>query len=291
MIAPQQTLNLLSTNVPDNTESVYDAATTYNIGDMVQLDDKLYECAADNTVGVNPPDDPITWLYKGAVNKMAMFDAYMNTETSYSGDIVVELGASDADAIGLFGLTATKVKVQVYDNTSASEIYNETIDLEITNITDWWEWSYNAPEYKRDIYLELPLAYDAKITVTIYALDGTAKCSHLSYGRTQSLGATLWGAAVSRRSNINKQRSADGHVYLSQGVSWKRMTLPVSISTGNIDAVEKRLGDIDGLPTMFIGDERDGGFESLLIFGFFRDFDIPISVTKSKYTIEIEGVG
>ena len=291
LIAPQQELNLISTNVPDNPEPTYDNTATYNKGDVVQLNDKLYKCMQDKTTEISPEIDRIIWDYLGAINKKAMFDGYMNTATKYTDNIVVELGVSDVDALALFGLIATSVTVQIWAITNNVEIYNKTFDLVSYNITDWWEWTYNPPEYKRGIFVNTPMVFDGKMTIAIAPNNDETKCSYLSYGRTKDLGATLWEATVSRRSNVRKDRSPSGHVFLQKGISWKRMNLPVAIDTSMVDIVENRLGDIDGIPTLFIGDEREGGFESLLIFGFFRDFDIPISVKKSKYNIEVEGVG
>ena len=291
LIAPQQELNLISTNVPDNPEPTYDNTATYNKGDKVQLSGKIYECLQDNTTGANPKDNPIVWMYLETINKMKMFDPYMNTHTENEDNIEVSMSVSDVDVLGLFGIEADTVDITITNNLSGEEVFNKTITTTFYEITDWYEWTYANPKNNRKIFINLPMYYsDATLTVKINKVGGIAKCANIAYGRSEFLGATLWGSTTSFRSNTTKKRNTAGYVFLQKGISWDRVSLDISVDTSLVDTVKRRLADTDGIPTLFIGDEREGGFESLLVFGFFRDFDIPISVSKSKYTIEVEGV-
>ena len=116
----------------------------------------------------------------------------------------------------------------------------------------------------------------------------------MMYGRTSQIGLSLIypkNPLVSRRMFIKKERSPDGRIYIKPGVKYKRMHVPVMIETKAVDSVLQALDGINGIPSLFIGDEREEGFESLLVYGIFKDLDIPITIKISMYELIIEGVG
>lgn len=290
LIALQRPVQLTNTNIPNNSESTWDKSTSYNEGDIVQYENYIYKALTANS-NVEPDTDPTIWFKVGPTNKWAAFDGWTDTSTILNDDITYEFKTSDIDVIAFFDLYATSIKVELINNVDNSTIFLNTYDLEIYNVSDWWEWTYNTSFYKKDLAVFLPLVYDGTLKVTIYNRDGTTQISNIAYGRSENLGASLYGTTVSRRTTINKTRSPDGRLYTSIGNGYKKITVPVMIDTKLVDEVVRRLDEIDGIPTLFIGDEREGGFESLLVYGFFRDLDVPISLVKSRYEIEIEGVG
>lgn len=290
IIATNTPYTIVSSNIDVDTATVFVPNTGYAIGTIVQYLGYRYESLSNIPVN-DPALSPTIWYPLGRVNQDKMFDAYTNTETISSGDIVLEIQSSDADTIALFGLYASSVKVEVVNNLTLETIYNKIEELEVFEIADWYEWTRDERIYKKDFYTQLPMFFDATITLTIKSRDSLVKCSHFAIGKSKNLGCTQWGATVSRRSNITKERSKDGHIYLSQGISWKRMSVPVRVPTNNIDVIENRLGEIDGIPTLFIGDDREDNLKSMLVFGFFREFDISIGIARGSYTLEIEGVG
>lgn len=290
-IVPQQEVNLISTNVPENTEPAYDSEETYSEGDKVQLKNKIYECEVNNTIRIDPETNPLTWYYIGYVNKWAMFDYFMTSKTTTSGTIEVELGTQDVDSLALFGLYADSVTIELTNNIDSSVIFSKTTSLVDYEISDWWEWTYTQPTYKGDLFFRLPMVYDGTLKITIEQRDGISKCAYVAFGQSQNVGCTLHGAKVSYRSNSYKTRNKMGQVYLQKNISWKRATIPVFVVDKRIDDIESKFKNIEGVPTLFIGDEREGGFEALLIFGFYRDFDIPIGANSSSYEIEVESLG
>jgi len=290
LIATDVDYTIVSSTIEDDTAIVFVPNTGYAVDTIVQ--DKGYKYKSlDNIATLDPALSPTIWYPLGRVNQDRMFDAYTNTETVNSVDIVLDALGSDVDAIALFGLYASSVEIKIVSNLTLEILYSVYEDLEVFNITDWYEYTRDIREYKKDFFVQLPMIFNVTITITITRRGNLVKCAHFFLGQTKSLGCTQWGATVSRRSNITKERSVDGHVYLAQGISWKRMSVPVRVPTDNIDAVENRLSEIDGIPTLFIGDDREDNLKSMLVFGFFRDFDINIGIARGTYTLEIEGVG
>jgi len=222
LIAPQQTINLITTNIPDNTEPVWDSSTTYNVDDRVQYGNYVYKALEQNT-GVQPDTDLLTWFNEKPINKWAAFDGWTDTKTEYNDDIYYEFSVSDVDVITFFNLYGTKVLVELVNNLDNNTIFTKEYELGTYDISDWWEWTYTPPTYKRDFAIFLPMVYDGTLKVTIYNREGVSKVSNIVYGRTQALGATLYGAKVSRRTTIKKERGADGRLYTSVGNKYKRI--------------------------------------------------------------------
>ncbi|MFK5975359.1 MAG: hypothetical protein QM493_02515 [Sulfurovum sp.] len=290
LIAPSVDYTILSSNIDVDTAIEFVPNTGYATGTIVKYSGYRYE-SLSNVAVESPLLAPIVWYPMGRVNQDRMFDAYTNTETVSSVDIVLEIKSSDVDAVGVFGLYASSVEIEVTNNYSAEVYYSHIEDLETMDINDWYEWTVDEREYKQDFFVQIPILFDVTIKLIIKMRDGVVRCSHLSLGKTKNLGCTQWGATVSRRSNIKKERSGDGHVYLAQGISWRRMSVPVHIDIDYVDIVGNRLAEIDGIPTLFVGDDRENNIKAMIVFGFFRDLDINISVARGKYNIEIEGVG
>ena len=67
------------------------------------------------------------------------------------------------------------------------------------------------------------------------------------------------------------------------------MKISCIIDSFSVDIIEQRLDDLADTPAIFVGDEREGGYNALLIYGELKDHDMPISVSKTKYQLEVEG--
>src|SRR3989304_3030512 len=63
------------------TETAYNAATTYAIGDTVSYVHRLYESLAATNIGNTPVISPTWWLDVGATNRWRMIDVQRNTAT------------------------------------------------------------------------------------------------------------------------------------------------------------------------------------------------------------------
>jgi len=294
LVVPQQEINILDNNIPDNSEPVWESSTTYNKDDLVQYGNYVYKSLIDSNSGNQPDISPLAWYKVYPINRWALFDGWTDTQTIYKGDddcIYYEVKTSDVDYIAFFNLYGSKVKIELLDSND-NLFYEEEKSLITYNISDWYEWTYNPPIYRRNIAFNLPMLYDGKLKFYIYKRsDGIAKVGNCAYGRSQNIGVSLYGARVSRRNIIKQSRDEYGRLYTSLQGQYQRISVPVICDTGMVDSIVNKLADIASVPTLFIADEIEGGFETLLVYGIYKDFDIPISINKSQYEIEIEGVG
>ena len=293
LVVPQQEINILNNNIPDNNEPIWDSDTTYNKDDLVQFKNYVYQSLMDENKGNQPDISPLAWYKIYPINRWALFDGWTDTQTIYDGDddyIYYEVKTSDVDYIAFFNLYGSKVRIELLDSDD-NVFYEEEKSLITYNISDWYEWTYNSPIYRKNIAFNLPMLYDGKLKFYVYKRDGIAKVGNCAYGRSQNIGVSLYGARVSRRNIIKQSRDEFGRLYTSLQGQYQKINVPVMCDTGMVDSIVNKLADIASVPTLFIADEREGGFETLLVYGIYKDFDIPISVVKSRYEIEIEGVG
>lgn len=264
---------------------------SYSLGMRIQRDNKIYTSLSSTNIGNNPETSPIDWYFENPTNQTAFLDGFNNTQSMDNKDLAFEFNTQDANTVALFGLVGTSVFIELRDSFDDSVVYSETVEIEQWLIQDWWEYAYPTINQKRKLFFDIPPVLSGKLKITIATKEGLAKCGNLLIGKSQSLGCSQYGATVSLRSNTRRNRNSMGRVFLKKGASWDRMQVPVLIEEQQVDTVLNVLRDIDGVPTLFVGDERENGIKSLLVFGFFRDLDVPITVSKITYNIEIEGVG
>lgn len=264
---------------------------SYGLGMRIQRNDKIYTSLSTANIGNNPEDSPIDWYFENPTNQTSFLDGFNNTQSMDTKDLVFVFNTKDANTVALFGIVGTSVSIELKDSFDDSIVYAKTIELEQWLIQDWWEYSYPTIIQERKVFFSIPPVLLGEMKITITTNEGLAKCGNLLVGKSQSLGCSQYGATVSLRSNTRRNRNSMGRVFLKKGASWDKIRLPVLIETQQVDMVLNVLRSIDGVPTLFVGDERGYGIKSLLVFGFFRDLDVPITVSKVIYNIEIEGVG
>src|SRR3546814_4305179 len=67
----------------------------------------------------------------------------------------------------------------------------------------------------------------------------------------------------------------------------KRMTVRSLVDSGAVEDVLSRIAALRAKPSLWIGDE---GFDSLTIYGFFRDFSIELGDNVNDFGLTVEGL-
>lgn len=275
---------------PDTGEpTLYNASTTYNTGDTVVYEHRIWECLADSTTGVTPGSDPLIWYDNGSTNQYAMFDNLVESQTYSSTDLEVVINASSmTDTLALFNLTGTQVRVQVTKD--ASTVFDQTYDLQTRNVTSWSDYFFEEFDYKKELYIPTYAYINTTYTITVTAGVDGAGIGNIVIGRAKQVGFTLYGASPSIIDYSRKEIDDQGRYYLKQGRYSKRANLSVTLPTNQIDNTLRTLTPLRGTPVVWVG--GDGiGFESLIIYGFYREFNPVIEgYTQSEYSLEIEGL-
>ena len=235
----------------------------------------------------NPEETPIKWLDIGYTNKYKCLDQSLSSQTVLNDDITMSFIQNKVDEIYFLNVSASEITVVVTTTDTSTEIYNETTIMYDKNGGTFFNWVFNDFIYKKKLALEMPVAFEVQIDITIKALDGVAKVGLVGIGRTNYIGGTLYGAGIGMLDFSKKAVNTNGETYLEVGNYKATNNLTVDVPSGLTDQVVQLLTDYRSIPVVFKTDEFDG----LVIFGVYNKFDILISTpTISKLSIDLESL-
>jgi len=282
---------LTSSNAPETDYAAWSAATAYAVGNKVTYNHRNYEALVAST-GANPEtdtSDPPKWLDLGATNRWQMFDDSVSSLTEQAGSIAVELQPGTViNSVALFNLLGRSATVTLTDPVDGI-VYQRTVSLVDAGVTDWYEW-YFAPIGRQTdfVLLDLPAYGTATLSVTVDNASDTAACGHLVMGRQAEIGVALYGSGVGITDYSRKEADAFGNSMVVERSFSKRAEFDVMVETHQISRVQRLLAGIRAKPVVWIGAE---GYESTVLFGYYRDFSISISgPSASDATITVEGL-
>jgi hypothetical protein len=191
---------LISSTIPDDqyngvaTPQGKWAVGTYNKDDIVYHDDTfpflVHKCTAATTTTTEPGTDGAEWSSLGAIDAHRMFDIYLDTYTAATNYMEFEIDASNCDCVGFFRLQAKLVEIELIVD---STIYDSvSIDMDVSNITDWYEYHTAGFEYKENLAWYFDRYSNSKLKIKItYAATGEARCGTVAIGESKELGKTL----------------------------------------------------------------------------------------------------
>lgn len=289
--------NLVSTTVLEDDEAVYSDVTTYGVGDRVLLGSPqhaIYESLSAGNLDNFPPSSPAHWIYVGPTNAWKAFDL--------SGGTVLEAPGSDLEplefvvtgnrlnSIGLIGLQASWVRIQA-SSFAEGLYYDETTELlDNALLADWFDYFFTEISKSTEVIaLDIPPVMNSEYTIQIADASGTVKLSTFVIGQAVKMGFTEFGAQVGIIDYSRKNVDQFGRASLEQRAFSDRMSVSMELPKGIVDSVRRKFAALRAKPCLWIG--ANGQYESLTVFGFYRDFNIDISYpTFSICSAEIEGL-
>ena len=301
-LIPPQKITLNSSNVAESDLSEWLSGTTYNVGDQVYVTlaedgltevtpHKIYESLTSSNTGNYPGGDPTNWLDTGATNRWKMFDDYVSSQTENPDSIQVNLTPeSYVDTLALFGLAGTEVTVVC--SSGGTVVDTQTISLVSENVSNWFDYFFSGFEFTRTAVIAVPGLYSSMtIDVTITYTGDTAKCGHCALGLSQFLGKTQYAPTSSINDYSAKETNDFGETYLNQRAFAKTLSADLYLASGAVDKVINSLTAVRSTPCIWQFNNSGTEYETLVIFGFYKDFDVVLQSFKhSECSIEIEGL-
>ena len=283
---------LTSSTAPENDHPVWASGTAYAVGARVILTatHRRYEALVAST-GVNPANDPTKWLDLGPTNRWAMFDDRVGTATTRAGSLQVVLAPGAADGLALMDTNAESVSVTL--SVGGSVIYSKSQSFNIGGmaIDNWFSWFFEPLGRKTGmLFLDVPVYESGVLTVTLTRDNpaDTVSCGTLLVGRQFDIGDTEHGVDLGIIDYSRKETDQFGVTSVVERAFAKRMTARVVMQTSAIDDVHRTLAAIRATPVLWIGSE---GFESLTVFGFYKEFSIDLAYPTVSYcSLTIEGL-
>lgn len=284
---------LISTDVPETDYTAWNSGTTYALGDrvIVVADHAVYESLQASNTNHIPSSSPTWWIKVSPTNRWKMFDTSNSTQTVKSTSMTYTIRPGQAiTAFGALNIVgATTVRIRLIDATYGT-VYDKTINLSaLPEFSDWWSWFFGtrtAPSLS--VQTDLPSFPDADLVVDF---TGTALLAVgvMIFGQSTAIGNGIeYGARVGIQDYSRKETNDFGDTVLVQRAFAKRANFDMKVEKSRVDAVQNVLANLRAVPCLWIGSSM---YESTVVYGFYKDFDISISYpTYSDCSLEIEGL-
>ncbi len=238
------------------------------------------------------------WEEVGSTNQWAMFDKYVNTKTTADEEMTVLLRTSSADAVALFGLVGSEVELTLYNEDQSEVYWNETKNLaygsaSVNWVADWYEYFFGEYNLQADLVAIFGVTtYSGVLKIRITAESGDAvACGNVIVGRVLNLGATQYGVGVGMVDFSVRTTDELGRTTIEQGYWAKRNTVRIAVPNDLLDAMYGKLVKLRGIPTAWLANDGAADYESLVIFGIYKDFSLTVEgPTLTWGEMEIEGL-
>lgn len=285
---------LTSSNVAETDYGAWDSGTTYSLGQRVIMTTgvhKIYESLQAGNLNQNPTTSPTWWIEVSATNRWKMFDNSNTTRTTNSNTIVVTFTPGRVvNSVALLELDAQSVTVTLTDPVEGV-VYDETYSLlNNGNINNWWNYFFDPIERDTSVVLtDLPAYGSATIEITIDNTGDTAECGVCQIGASKNIGEGIeLGASVGIVDYSVKVKDDFGNYQIVQRNFSKRTKFAIPVLNTQIDALQRLLIQLRTTPCVWIGDPN---YESTIVYGYYKDFDIVINAhIISDCNLEIEGL-
>ena len=286
-----QSTQLLSTTAVE-TYSNYAAGTTYNPGDKVIYNYRVFESLVSSNTGNQPDTNPTKWLDIAPANKYACFDNTIGTQTSGTSPLVIEVKPGQiCNSLALLNISnATSLDIEVKDNIGGNVVYTKSIDLDASIIFDWYTYFFEPFDLRDTVVLtDIPPYSNCVIKITLSST-GTISVGNFIYGTSTEIGATQYGVTFGIRDYSVKDTDDFGNTIFVKRAFSRRMEPQLMLDNTKLRYVSKLLSELRATPTVWVGSE-DAQYEPLVIFGFYKDYTIDIQYpSASLIRVEIEGL-
>ncbi|MFW2829871.1 hypothetical protein [Sphingomonas sp. ID0503] len=274
------------------TFTIWSAAATYAKGERV-IDPSIHRVFQSLQAGNtgHALTDPAWWQDIGPTNRYAMFDKSVGTLTTVNEALTVQLSPGGVDALAVIDTTANTVTVTMVNGSETVYSATKTTAIGGAAISDWYAYFFEpVGKLSALSFYDLPIYPDAVITVTMVGDDpaGAVSAGTLIVGRTLDMGVTETGPGVGITDYSRKETDEFGVTSVVPRDWAKRMNLRTQIATSEVDGIVRALADVRATPVLWQGEE---GFDSLTIYGFYKDFSIDLALETISYcSMTIEGL-
>ena len=266
---------LISSNAPVEDYPAWDSSQTYDEGDIVIYQNKIWESAIDNNS--SEPGTDVNWIDKGYINPYRCLDEYINTQTEKNdgNPLIMEFSIRNSNAFALLNVQATKIKIETYD-LEGNVINTYTEDI-VIGVSSWKDYFFGDLTYKNKMVIRGSIMLKGSIKVYIYGQN--VKVGIVLIGLLEDLGITLTKISTSIEDYSKKDIDKNGNVYLKQGNYADRLEAKVLLNNSDFNVVKNKLVNIRAIPVYFMSSDCDI-YEELNIYGYYENFKFSVDNNK-----------
>jgi hypothetical protein len=277
---------LTSSNAPVENYPNWDSSSTYNTGEKVIHNNKIWESTIDSN-NTEPADDNINWAFISYTNPYKCIDEYINTQTISDNDIVIEFSIIKANGIALMNVEASEIIIDVYD--ADDNLIVTKNESAVTNISNWKDYFFNDIEYKNKFFFELPFIFNGKIVLTVKKTN-QVKVGAILIGFLQDLGITLKGIKAGIDDYSKKVVDDNGNVFLKQGNYRDTIDCKVALKNADFNTAKQRLVNLRGLPILYLA-TTDEAYRELFLYGYYENFDFTFNSNNyNELNLTLKGI-
>ena len=271
--------------------ATWSSATTYAINDRVyytastDMAGRQYKALTAGSAMTPVPGGTTDWLDLGPINQRAMFDSLISSATIFSsGDpatIQVSVTTTEAfDTIALLRM-GNVYTANITVMTGAVEVLN--VDFTAAGSTVYFDDPRRLLNIIHQHAAEITPT-STVITVTLNHLTSAAiTCPLLMVGQAFNLGDTESQPTVGIEDYSTKEVDEFGNVFLLPRAFADRASVSLLLDTAKVDAIRRKLAAYRALPVLWDLNNSDTSFESLMIFGYFENFEITLTLPGGSY--------
>ena len=287
---------LTSSNVPDTSGNytAWNPATSYTVGAVVYraTTHHLYTClvaGVDSTL----PETSVTltsprWADGGPINRWAMFDGQVSTETVHSTSIAVTLHLGLINAIALVNVSALDVAVSL--TYEGQTVYADSRNLDMSEIYDWYDYFFAGFELiTQVVFTDLPPYAGANLTVTISGV-GAVTCGALIVGNVYDIGEMKYEPSIEILDYSVKQTDEYGTTTFVQRKWAKKLDCALHVENNRLNSIFALVSNLRAIPSVWIPSE-DIRMGFMMLFGWYSGFSVTIPYPDhSLCTLQLQGL-
>jgi len=275
---------------------VYNSGSSCDIGGIVTdlSTHSLYESLVDSNTGYALTNTE-KWKYIGKTNRFKMFDYKRNQRSTALGAITVVVTPDKRiNSITIKGIIANSYSLTITSVGGGGTVYSSSGTLNTRVTANWSDYFYGEFTTKSSLaFSNIPLFTDAIITLTLTASSGNASVGSVVIGTAVYLGETQQSASSDILNFSSVDRDVDGNAILVPRRNIPKSRQRVLTEKSNVAKAIKIREELNASPAIWNGltDSADGYFEAASILGFYRSFEIDMSMADlAIISIELEEV-
>jgi hypothetical protein len=281
--------HLISSNAAE-AYSAWSSGTTYANNVIVDYGTHLYQSLQPSNTAHQPDTSPTWWAEIGPDNTHAMFDSQVSTVTTSSSPLTIVLATGAVNCVALLGLVGTTLTVSATDGPGGPSIYSRTVDLDGTQILDWYDYFFESFSQLTEVVLtDLPPYGNSRLTLSLTSGSSVA-IGQVVFGNSYFIGHTEYGATAGIIDYSRKDTDSFGVTTFVQRAYSKRMSARLMLKNTALNRVQQLLSGLRATPCVWIGTD-DSDYNPLVVYGFYRDFSLDVAYPQDSYcSLEIEGL-
>ena len=296
-------LELLSCSVSESDAvdgAEWVSSATYGKGDKVRHLHYSYESLAAENIGNNPAETyqgiSAKWKPLGATMPWRMLDDKIETQTvgTEGQPLSFSVPFNRATALGLLNIVGGGVDVTVTDTDDGEVLFEQSYTL-VRDISEFslWEYNYTYIEAAESLVISsivMPITGVLSVTVTPGESEAPA-VGKVIVGREHFVGLTLYDAEVGELDYSKKETNELGITTFVRGSYASELSLPIYLHPDRADAVKALMRDVRARPCLWLGDNRDYGYESLILYGWKEDFRNRFAgPNECSFSLDLQGL-